>query len=260
MTPATIVEVGLARREVRTVTLQDEELAALFARLMRVASLDPLDTRRLLATCAESGRRVYGARGAIVQYAPLSSPDITTEGTGSALRTLASDAVSWKEGPGCDARSTGAALIDVDVTTRPARVRWPAWTPRALALGFNRVTALPLKSSDGIPFGALVLLGPPAVTTDGKALALARSLAETAAHALALQRRAFESRVLATQLQTALSSRVVIEQAKGMLAVRQGLTLDDAFDRLRRHARAHRRKVADVAHEVTEGRDDIPSR
>ncbi|THC55522.1 ANTAR domain-containing protein [Streptomyces sp. A1499] len=95
---------------------------------------------------------------------------------------------------------------------------------------------------------------------DEKALASARCLAETAAHALALQRQAFESRVLAAQLQTALSSRVVIEQAKGMLAVRQGLTLDDAFDCLRRHARTHRRKVTDLAREVTEGRDDIPPR
>ncbi|MGV2916210.1 ANTAR domain-containing protein [Streptomyces alfalfae] len=241
-------------------TLQGEELAALFARLMRVASQEPLDTRVLLATCAESGRRVYGARGAIVQYAPLSCPDISTEGTGSALRTLAADAVAWKEGPGCDARSSGAALIDVDVTTRPARVRWPSWAPRALALGFGRVTALPLKSTDDLAFGALVLLGPPEATMDEKALASARCLAETAAHALALRRQAFESRVLAAQLQTALSSRVVIEQAKGMLAVRQGLTLDDAFGCLRRHARTHRRKVTDLAREVTEGRDDIPPR
>ncbi|WP_447035037.1 ANTAR domain-containing protein [Streptomyces sp. DSM 118878] len=236
-------------------TLQQEELATLFAGLVRAASGEPLDTRALLAMCAESGRRVYGAQGAIVQYVPLGTSDVWTEGTGSALRTLAADAAAWKEGPGCDVRSSGSTLIDVDLTTRPARVRWPSWAPRAQALGFGRVTALPLESSD-LPFGALVLLGPPGAAVDAKALAVVRSLTETAAHALALQRQAYQSRVLADQLQQALNSRIVIEQAKGMLAVRHGLSLDDAFDRLRRHARAHRRKVAELAHEITEGRDD----
>jgi GAF domain-containing protein len=199
---------------------------------------------------------VYGAQGAIVQYVPLGSSDVRTEGTGSALRALAADAAAWKEGPGCDVCSSGSSLIDVDVTTGPARVRWPSWAPRAQALGFGRVTALPLMSSD-LPFGALVLLGPPGAAVDERALAVVRSLTETAAHALALQRQAYESRVLADQLQRALNSRIVIEQAKGMLAVRHGLSLDEAFDRLRRHARTHRRKVAELAHEITEGRDDI---
>ncbi|CAM5656290.1 hypothetical protein SALBM135S_04966 [Streptomyces alboniger] len=237
-------------------TLQDEELAALFARLMRAASREPLDTQKLLATCAESGRRLCGARGAIVQYAPLGDSDVRTEGTGTALRALAADAVAWKEGPGCEARSSGSALIDVDVTTRPARVRWPSWAPRAEALGFGRVTALPL-GNPALPFGALVLLGAPGASMDEKALALVRSLTEMAAHALTLQRQAFENRVLADQLQRALNSRVVIEQAKGMLAVRHGLTLDDAFDRMRRHARTHRRKVAELAQEIIERRADV---
>ncbi|WP_369215363.1 GAF and ANTAR domain-containing protein [Streptomyces flavofungini] len=239
-------------------TLQGEELAAVFARLMRAASREPLDTQMLLAACAESGRRVYGARGAIVQYAPLCDNSVRTEGTGSALRTLATDAVAWKEGPGCEARSSGVALINVDITSRPARVRWPSWAPRAMALGFGRVTALPLASSSP-SFGALVLLGPPGAVLDEEALALVRSLAEVAAHALALQRHACESRTLADQLQLALNSRVVIEQAKGMLAMRYGLTPDDAFDRLRRYARARRRKVVELAHEITVGRDDIQS-
>ncbi|NEB80608.1 ANTAR domain-containing protein, partial [Streptomyces sp. SID14478] len=128
--------------------------------------------------------------------------------------------------------------------------------PRAAALGIGRVTALPLRSKDGTA-GALVLFQQPGGPLDERGLGLARSLADTAAHTLSLQREVSESRVLAGQLEHALSSRVVVEQAKGILAARHGIALDVAFDRLRRHARSHQRKVAEVAREITEGRDDL---
>ncbi|MGY0023490.1 ANTAR domain-containing protein [Streptomyces sp. cg35] len=236
-------------------TLQEQELADVFAQLAGEAARDPLDTQSLLATLAEGGRRLFDAPGAIVQYA-ASDATVLTDGTDPALRALAADAAGWPEGPGYDVRTTGCALIDVDVTTQPTHARWPRWTARATALGHGRVTALPLIAKDG-SMGALVLFGARGVRLDELALSLARSFAEAAAHTLSLQREVTESRVLAGQLEHALSSRVVVEQAKGLLAARNGLTLDEAFERLRRYARSHQRKVADVSREIIAGREDL---
>ncbi|MFI0236555.1 ANTAR domain-containing response regulator [Streptomyces sp. NPDC016845] len=234
-------------------TLQEQELAAVFAQLTGAAAQDPLDTQNLLATLVEGGRRLFDAPGAIVHYAPGATP-VSTDGTDDALRSLAADAASWPEGPGYDVRTTGCALIDVDTTTQPTRARWPRWTARVKTLGHTRVTALPLPAKDG-PAGALVLFGAPGRSLDEKALSLARSFADAAAHTLSLQREVTESRVLAGQLEHALSSRVVVEQAKGILAAQHSISLDEAFSRLRKYARSHQRKVADASREVIESGD-----
>ncbi|WP_420033275.1 GAF and ANTAR domain-containing protein [Streptomyces sp. cg28] len=237
-------------------TLQEQELAAAFARLTGEAAREPLDTQSLLTALVGGAVGLFGADGALAQYATGSSP-VRTEGTSGDLRALVREAVVWSEGPGHDVRTTGCALIDVDVTTRPAHVRWPRWTSRAQALGIGRVTALPLLAKDG-PSGALVLVGAPGSHLDEHALNLARSYSEAAAHVLSLQREVSESRVLAGQLEHALSSRVVVEQAKGIVSARYGIPMQEAFDRLRKYARSHQYKVADVARRITENPNELP--
>ena len=69
-------------------------------------------------------------------------------------------------------------------------------------------------------------------------------------------RSARERELLTEQLQTALNSRVIIEQAKGMLAERAGIRLDEAFERLRGHARATNTRLTDLAARLTEGSFD----
>ncbi|MFJ9181244.1 GAF and ANTAR domain-containing protein [Streptomyces sp. NPDC102360] len=240
-------------------TLQDQEVAEFFAQLMGDAVREPLDTRTLLATLAHGGSTLFGASGAKVEYAPDPRAPVQCGGTDLELRALSDAVVRWGEGPGHDVRTTGCALIDVDVTADPTLVRWPRWTPRARALGHGRVTALPLRARETVT-GALVLFCTPVSTLDEEALALARSFAEAAGHTLALQHELAESRVLAGQLEHALSSRVVVEQAKGILAAQNGLSLDAAFAGLRGYARSHQRKLPDVAREVIEGRLKLPIR
>ncbi|MFJ8930120.1 MULTISPECIES: GAF and ANTAR domain-containing protein [unclassified Streptomyces] len=234
-------------------TLREQEVAAVFAELTGGAARDPLDTQTLLATLAEGGRRLFHARGALVAYVPGGRAPLLTDGTDPSLGALAADAARWGEGAGYDARTTGCALVDVDVTTHSAQLRWPRWSARAQALGFGRATALPLHGRDE-EIGALVLFTAADKPLDEEALALVRLFAEVAGHTLTLQRELNETQVLAGQLEHALSSRVVVEQAKGILAARHGLSLDEAFSGLRGYARSHRRKLADVAREVTEGR------
>ncbi|MHB9754145.1 ANTAR domain-containing protein [Streptomyces sp. BYX5S] len=239
-------------------TLREQEVAAVFAQLTSRAARDPLDVTGLLATLAEGGRKLFHARGATVWYLPGTRGPALTHGTDAALHALAADSVVRGEGPGQDARATGSALVDVDVTLRSARQRWPNWAARTRALGFGRVTALPLRGTgDEEALGALLLFGAPDKPLDEEALAVVRVFAEAAGDTLSLQRELSESRVLSGQLEHALSSRVVVEQAKGMLAARHGLSLDEAFAHLRGYARSRRRKLADVAREVTEGRGEL---
>ncbi|MER5443168.1 ANTAR domain-containing protein [Streptomyces sp. NPDC002790] len=243
-------------------TLQEQEVAEFFAQLTEDAARDPIDTRALLGTLADGGRRLFGASGAKVEYAPDPRAAVHCEGTDPGLRALSDAVVQWREGPGHDTRTTGGALIDVDITTDVSVACWPRWTPSARALGHGRVTALPLRSREAVT-GALVLFSAPAGALnvlDEEALALARSFTESAGHTLSLQHELAESRVLAGQLEHALSSRVVVEQAKGILAAQNGLSLDAAFEGLRGYARSHQRKLADVAREIIEGHLKLPIR
>ena len=83
---------------------------------------------------------------------------------------------------------------------------------------------------------------------------LAQALADVATIGILQQRAIHRSEELAEQLQVALDSRVIIEQAKGVLAERGGLTMDEAFEVLRRYCRSHRLHLADTARGIVEGR------
>jgi GAF domain-containing protein len=91
---------------------------------------------------------------------------------------------------------------------------------------------------------------------DGDALELARILADVAAALVAVDRQRDEHRTLVAQLQHALDSRVVIEQAKGVLAARLGLPLHEAFELLRDRAREANQRLADVAQRVVASQSD----
>ncbi|WP_428949920.1 ANTAR domain-containing protein [Streptomyces sp. cg35] len=236
-------------------TPRQTDIAEVFTRVLEQAAADPLDVQGALAVFVESSRWLYGARAALVRYTPLGTTVVWTDGTDSAVRSLAADAAGWGEGPGHDVQSSGCALLDVDVTTHSAWERWPRWAPRAASLGFGRVTVLPLSGDDGL-VGAVVLLGAPGSPLDEPALELVRSLAEAAAGMWKLQREVEESRSHASDLQQSLSTRVVVEQAKGILAARHNISLEVAFARLRLRATTGQRTILEAAHDVVEGRQE----
>ncbi|MFJ8821276.1 ANTAR domain-containing protein [Streptomyces sp. NPDC102467] len=231
------------------------EIASVAARLTSEASCEPLDAMRVLAAFVESVRRLAGAHGAGVHYAPRGGAAPHTEGTSREVRALMSAAAAWQEGPDHEARTAGCALIDLNVTGLPAHVRWPRWAPRAQALGVGRVTALPLSDPRG-PVGALLLLGGPGHALDDWALAL--SLTEMTADALFLLREVQQGRAVVAQLRHALTSRIVIEQAKGVLSVRYDVSVDEAFTRLRDYARSHQRKIGEIACDIIAGCSELP--
>jgi hypothetical protein len=86
----------------------------------------------------------------------------------------------------------------------------------------------------------------------GTEMEIAQAMAEMAAIGLIQERVLRERNLLTGQLQAALNSRVIIEQAKGMLAEYLTTTVDDAFELLRSYARDFNRKLSEVAMDVVD--------
>ncbi|MFF3275955.1 ANTAR domain-containing protein [Streptomyces chrestomyceticus] len=162
--------------------------------------------------------------------------------------------VDLAEGPCRDVCRTGTLLADVPLAHPHYRVRWPRFTSRALAEGFTATTAVPLQHH-GRLLGALNLFHQHR-DLEAAYIDTCQVLAETTAWALAREQELARVRAHNAQLQTALDSRVIIEQAKGVLTERLRLPPHEAFARLRAYARTHQRKLTAVAHRVVHGPAD----
>ncbi|WHM40654.1 GAF and ANTAR domain-containing protein [Streptomyces sp. BPTC-684] len=148
------------------------------------------------------------------------------------------------EGPCLECFRTGAPVDVPDLGKEAAR--WPRFTALARQSGFSAVQALPMRLRDDV-VGALNLFRTVPGPFDPSATHIAQALADVATISLLQHRTTQRSTVLNEQLQTALNSRVLIEQAKGKLAERQGIDMEEAFTALRGYARAHNRRLSDLA-------------
>jgi len=167
-------------------------------------------------------------------------------------RTLETDSLDWNEGPCLDCYRTGKPIPDIPLDHPRARANWPRFTHRAQELGFASVAAAPLRLRDET-IGALNLFRTSPDTLRPAQQRLSQALADIATIGILQQRAVQEQTVVAGQLQTALDSRIIIEQAKGALAHMRGISVDEAFHQLRQYARHHRQRLTDVAREVMDG-------
>ncbi|MCR6490770.1 GAF and ANTAR domain-containing protein [Amycolatopsis sp. OK19-0408] len=162
-------------------------------------------------------------------------------------------AIQTEDGPCIDCARTGAPVFCADLTT--AKTRWPRFTAAAHECGFRAAHALPMRLRDEV-IGVLTLLDAEPGAPEPEDIDLGQALADVATIGI-LQQRTIEQRdVLAAQLQNALHSRVVIEQAKGALAERGGISADEAFQRLRSYARSRHLRLTDLAGSVLDGSID----
>jgi|SRR5882724_9559690 len=158
------------------------------------------------------------------------------------------------DGPCVDCFHTGQPVSVADLA---AEARWPRFTAAATQVGFTSVHAVPMRLRQQV-IGALNLFDIAPAVLDKARLRAARALADVATIGL-LQQRAISRRDLVTeQLQGALHSRIVIEQAKGVLAERHTLDMDEAFTLLRGYARDHSRRLSDLARDVIDATVYIP--
>jgi GAF domain-containing protein len=167
-----------------------------------------------------------------------------------AMRVLELFELQSQEGPCLDCYRTGHPVVDQVLTV--ASGRWSKFTVEALAAGFHSVHAFPMRLR-GTVIGALNLFHLESGAMAQVDVDAAQALADVATIAILQHRAAREAQVLNEQLNRALNSRVLIEQAKGMLAEHEGVNMDEAFSRLRNHARNRNLRLADVAREVIGG-------
>jgi GAF domain-containing protein len=154
------------------------------------------------------------------------------------------------QGPCLECFSTGAPVSVPDL--REAGGRWPVFVAAVAERGaYRSVHALPLRLR-GETIGTMNLFhGQPGALPEAD-LALGQAMADVATIGILSERAIRSSEVVTEQLQSALNSRVIIEQAKGVLAQHGNLTMAAAFDRLRRYARNHNARLSEVARKVVE--------
>ena len=155
--------------------------------------------------------------------------------------------VQRDQGPCLDSYRRGEAVSVADL--QQATARWPSFAPAASRAGFASVHALPMRLAQ-VRLGTLGLFGTTAGALNEADLTLGQALADVASIALVQDRAVTDRIAVNAQLQAALTSRVVIEQAKGVLAQQGGLDMPDAFRVLRRYARDHDLGLTDLAQQV----------
>jgi GAF domain-containing protein len=161
-----------------------------------------------------------------------------------------------KEGPCLDCYHSGQNVACADLAAAPQQ--WPQFATAAREQGFAAVQAVPMRLREQI-LGALNLFccSPRAIPAD--ATEIAQSFANVATISILQLRALRHSEMVTDQLQTALHSRVVIEQAKGVLAERQHISPTEAFTLMRTYARNHNRLLSHVAQAViTQTPDSLP--
>jgi GAF domain-containing protein len=151
-----------------------------------------------------------------------------------------------EEGPCLDVFESGVMVICRDLKTEK---RWPRFTPAALAAGFRSVHAVPMRLRDQV-IGGLNLFRALPGELPADTAHYAKALADMTTIGILSERSVRHADVVAEQLQHALNNRVRLEQAKGFLSERHGISLSEASDRLRAFATDHALKVSDVAQAV----------
>jgi GAF domain-containing protein len=196
-----------------------------------------------LMDCAEVGLLLANAGGNLQVMASSSERS-------EALELLQSQT---EEGPCFDCYRDSVPVFSENLLSDSER--WPMFALAAVQSGINSVHAIPMRVH-GRTIGALNLFRAGTGRLAERDVPLGQGMADIAAVALIQERAMRESRGVVQQLQSALNSRVLIEQAKGVLAERGNVSVDVAFASIRAFARTHNARLGDVARDVIDGRLD----
>ncbi|MEU8821581.1 GAF and ANTAR domain-containing protein [Actinoplanes sp. NPDC048796] len=162
--------------------------------------------------------------------------------------------LQYGDGPCLDAFHTARPVTNVNLAG--AAAKWPRFAPRAVQAGFESVHAFPLRLRKEV-IGAMGVFGS-ATELDGADENIVQALADVAVIGILQERAIRRGEVLTGQLQGALNSRVVIEQAKGIVAQARSVSPDDAFALIRDFARRHNRRLSEVAGTIVAGLPGLP--
>ena len=209
------------------------------------------DVIELLQTLVETCSRVLDVDEAGILLADEDGDLVVVASTSEASTLVETMQLDARSGPCWSSFTTAepVALPDVDVD----EARWPEFAEVARQQGFRSAHAVPLRLR-GTVIGTLNLLRNSVGELNDRDVRVAQALADVATIGILQERTLRESAVVQQQLQGALDTRVVIEQAKGVVAHVRGVSTDEAFVLIRRHARENRLKLADVASQLVERR------
>ncbi len=230
------------RADIDRTARRESLLACAFVRLADTL-VEDFDVVDFLQGLSEDSVAILGAEAAGVMLADPRGELRLLASSEERMRILELFEIQGAQGPCLDAFGSGQT-VQADETE--GLRRWPLFGPRASAAGFRVMCAVPLRVRRSV-IGALNLFRGTNEPFSAADLEIAKAMADVAAIAL-IQARALRERALVTQqLETALHSRIVIEQAKGMLAEYLSTTVDDAFLLLRKYARDRNLKLTAVA-------------
>jgi ANTAR domain len=224
------------------------DVGAAFAELAQALASD-CDVEPYLTAVCRHCVRLAGADSAAIVYATGAGGAMTgLAASDERARALAAASIDAEASPWRECARTGQLISVADLRTREQR--WPWLTAMVVAVGLIAATFIPVGQQPSAR-GALALLG--GAEPDVAQILVALSLADAAAAGLAIGTVLRQQQTAIAQLQSALRSRIMIEQAKGVLAERWQMPPDDAFAALRRHARASQRGLVDLATAVVAG-------
>jgi GAF domain-containing protein len=201
---------------------------------------------RLAARCVE----LLGATEAGIMLADRDGTLHYVASSSERMRLVEIFELQHDEGPCLDAFHSGVAVHSV--MTAEADTRWPRLAPHAREAGFASVSALPMRLRTEI-IGALNIFSATPDPLSAEDQQAAQALADIATIGILHERALSAKDTVTAQLEAALQSRVVIEQAKGIIAERNHVTADAAFTMLRSYARTHNRLLSQAAKGIIDG-------
>ena len=203
--------------------------------------LTVLTDRCVEAVDVDSAGVMLASPGGELQFVASSS---------ESMRVLELFQIQANEGPCVDCFRDGKAIVNYSLSE--ADGRWPHFTPRALDQGFRSLHSLPMRLR-GRTIGALNLFRTTQGPLEVDDVVVVQGLADVATIAILQHRSSLDAHTLNEQLSNALNSRIVIEQAKGIISQATSSDMDKAFARLRAYARNHNEGLTDVATRIVEG-------
>jgi GAF domain-containing protein len=224
---------------------REKLLARAFVRLADTL-VEEFDVVDFLQGLSAESVKILGAEAAGVMLADPRGGLRLVASSEERMRILELFEIQGAQGPCLDAFGSGQT---VQASAVESRSRWPVFAGRASEAGFRAMCAVPLQVRRNV-IGALNLFRSVDEPFSETSVEIAQAMADVAAIALIQERAVREHALVTEQLESALRSRVVIEQAKGMLSEYLATTVDDAFELMRGYARGRNLKLTAVAIDI----------
>jgi transcriptional regulator with GAF, ATPase, and Fis domain len=228
---------------------REQELLAAFIEFADTI-VDEYDVVEFLHRLAERCVKLLNASEAGIMLANRDSSLHYVASSSERMRLIELFEIQHEEGPCLDAYRTGVAVHCV--LNEEAQRLWPRFAPHAREVGFEAVSALPMRLRSEV-IGALNLFSTSPEPLETEDQMAAQALADIATIGIIQERAVNSARVVSSQLEVALESRIVIEQAKGIVAEHGHVSIDTAFTLLRGYARNNNVLLSQTAQDVISG-------